>query len=363
MTTKILGPFAPNPDPTVGPIEVENPFQGQGTNDWKALVRNITPYALVVIAGASQSWLAPFEQDLYEFPGAINRFYLDVQTLGNVPGGNSSSAGSILVTAFDQSSSYDGTFPTSISQPQLQQTFSLLGEGTLDSTQLSISGVLAQSFDAVVCIAKVDATLTPPTTGWSPSVFMRLTVDATDGVTDFGGYTDSKGRFSPGRANFSVPGGGTRWTFAVIGKPGTFTSHNITVPFQIYGVTIADATALLGPPDGLILFLDPTDDAVESRYVEFDPVGPLGTWITMQYTYDGNDPGAGVQVIVYTDDGTEPPAGGSQQAISRIVLDLSGTTSVASEVRIPAHKAWTMEVRQNGDTDLVHFFGNIALLI
>jgi hypothetical protein len=118
MATKVLGPF--NPDPAISQkngILVANPFQGQGQNPWKALIRNVSPWPLFTIAGVYSYWIGPYEEDYYEFPGPLTSFTMIPvpQPLFPVV-----VVGFVLVTAFDQSSKYDGTFPCAITPPSLQ---------------------------------------------------------------------------------------------------------------------------------------------------------------------------------------------------------------------------------------------------
>lgn len=114
MATKalppIVAPFALNEA-----IEIDCPFQGQGLNTWQALVRNNTVYDLMVIAGASSTWLGPDEQDYYEFPPGISSFRLIPVNDESIP--QFIFQGTIKVTAFDQSSGYDGVFPQSLAPP------------------------------------------------------------------------------------------------------------------------------------------------------------------------------------------------------------------------------------------------------
>lgn len=113
MATKSLAPFYPNP-PTEATIPVVSPFMGQGRNKWKALVRNLSPYALILGIAVDTSWLGPFEEDYLEFPAGVQTFTIYPQIL---PTSGTGQQGVILVTAFDQSSDYDGDFPISLSLP------------------------------------------------------------------------------------------------------------------------------------------------------------------------------------------------------------------------------------------------------
>jgi len=209
MATKILGPFTPDPSSNE-PLTIDCPFSGQGTNNWKALVRNISPYALVVIGGASQTWLAPYEQDYYEFPGAVSSFLLTPQSLTASGGENGGPAGTILITAFDQSSSYDGVYPSQISQPQLEQTFTSIASGTLTDSDPTATGPLPQEFDAVLVVA----TVTSGTPEFGSPCFVQLLVKNSAGA-----FEDAKGRFTPGRMNFACAGGGDTWELNMVGIP------------------------------------------------------------------------------------------------------------------------------------------------
>jgi hypothetical protein len=121
MATKVLGPY--NPDPTVtGKIGIKTdcPFQGQGLNKWKALIRNVSPWPLIANAGVFTFWLGPYEQDYYEFPAGLQSFTLFPQAISLFAGFNVTVVGFVLVTAFDQSSAYDGAFPVALSPPAIE---------------------------------------------------------------------------------------------------------------------------------------------------------------------------------------------------------------------------------------------------
>jgi hypothetical protein len=113
MATKALEPIV-NPTPGEA-ILVENPFQGQGQNQWQALVRNNTVFDLMVIVGVSTTWLGPSEQDYLEFPAGVQSFRM-VPIADQIIPANIFS-GTLKVTCFDQSSGYDGVFPQALAPP------------------------------------------------------------------------------------------------------------------------------------------------------------------------------------------------------------------------------------------------------
>lgn len=118
MSTKALGPFVIGQGGfNVGAFFViDNPWQGQARNKWKALVRNNTVYDLMISASDYTTWLGPDEQDYYEFPEGVQSFAMIPVVTTPIPG--SIFEGDVKVTAFDQSSEYDGQFPTPLA-PQV----------------------------------------------------------------------------------------------------------------------------------------------------------------------------------------------------------------------------------------------------
>jgi hypothetical protein len=89
-------------------------------NKWKALIRNVSPYALVGSVGVFTVWLGPYEQDYWEFPSGVQSITLYPQNLSLFAGFNVIIVGFVLVTAFDQSSDYDGEFPVALTPPSVE---------------------------------------------------------------------------------------------------------------------------------------------------------------------------------------------------------------------------------------------------
>ena len=79
-------------------------------------MRNNTVYDLMISAGVYTSWLGPDEQDYLEFAEGIQSFQLIPVTTQEIPG--SIFEGDVKITAFDQSSGYDGQFPVPLA-PQV----------------------------------------------------------------------------------------------------------------------------------------------------------------------------------------------------------------------------------------------------
>ena len=254
MATKTLPPITP--DPANSPFIIDCPFQGQGQNEWKVLVRNLSPYAIQGAVGVYNYWLGPYEQDYWEL-NSIQSFMLIPVTLSTVPGG--SQLGSILITAFDQSSDYDGNFPVALTPPTLEQTFSLIAEGelTLDGTSYDgqqVSGLMPQPFDAVIAMVQITAN-DGEEPSENPIMVQLLCLDAPftgDGPPP-GLYTmDAKGRFTFGNAVLSTAAPLGYWELSVASPPefplAKGTSMAYLMKYAIYGVTIAEADALMAVP-------------------------------------------------------------------------------------------------------------------
>lgn len=220
---------------------VDSPWKGQGLNPWSALVWNLTPFAIAIAVSTSTYWIPPFTLDYYEFPDGVYSFGMVPTNVGN--GAVGTNVGYILVTAFDQSSSYDGAFPVALTQPALQQTFTVISSGqlTLPADRYT-SGQLSQSFDALFLVMSFEAG-TDPVRPEDELYFVTLTAfDATGNSVN-----DSKGRFTSGYLNLSCIGAGDQWSIAFDQFP--FDAN--TVGYTLYGVTIADTTSLLYPPAGV----------------------------------------------------------------------------------------------------------------
>jgi hypothetical protein len=127
--------------------------------------------------------------------------------------------GEILITAFDQSSDYDGQYPVALTPPTLEQTFSLIATGSIGpgtpSGDLEATGIMNQPFDAVIALCCMDLEETHPTA----PVFVQLRTQLSPGPTPIYS-TDRKGRFSSGQANLSTVGAGTVWFLDQDGETG-----------------------------------------------------------------------------------------------------------------------------------------------
>ena len=220
MATQTLPPIIP--DPTKSPFTVNNPWQGQGLNGWKILIRNLSPYALMAAVGVYNYWLGPYEEDYWDL-GTIQSFFFTTKTLSTTPGG--SQLGSVLITAFDQSSDYNGNFPVALTPPTLEQTFSLIAEGdlTMEGTSYvgqQVSGLMPQPFDAVIAMVQITSDGEEPFE--LPIMVQLFCLDAPfTGVGPPPGlYTmDAKGRFTLGNAVLSTAAPLEYWELSVAVPP------------------------------------------------------------------------------------------------------------------------------------------------
>ena len=304
---------------------VDSPWQGQGLDAWKALVRNLSPYALMVAVSTSTYWLGPFEQDYYEFPEGVYTFGIIPQIVGlSAP---SSAPGAVLVTAFDQSSDYDGNFPVALSPPTLEQTFSLIGSGTIDQDTPGglVAFGLTQQFGALLALCSwggLDGTESTP-------LFMTL---YTPGSFISPITMDQKGRFTEGLFNLSCAGAGDSVILQAVNGPAMF-----SIEYEIFGVTIADVEQLVSPPTGVSYSGD--------GGITIEPVvrARQGSKIAISGNVsDTTDP---TITLLESDDVwyEEWVASGSADVtVATTIFDITGSGSFAF-VR-PAHAAWALEL-------------------
>jgi hypothetical protein len=326
MATYALPPITPAP----GTLQtIDSPWQGQGVDVWRALVRNLSPYPLMIGVSTSTYWLAPYEQDFYEFPAGVYSFSIIPQeAIVTTAGG--SQVGTILVVAFDQSSNYDGVFPSPLSSPDLQQTFALLGSGTYNFGDPNPTGTQGQPFDAIVAYVELlsleqggDA---PPFS--SPAMFL---LTSTTPVVNAAAQ-DCKGSFAAG-ANLilACSGPGPVWNLSGIVADSGECSYN----YSVYGVTIGDPIGLLGPPQGAT---GPANPGIATEPYFWQPtlIGSVGTQLAIEGSYTG--PG---HLTISVCDGQYPFF-----STTTFVLIDDPTNSEDNTVNFsfqrPAHEAWVL---------------------
>ena len=324
MATQTLAPIN---DLTPGQIIfVDSPWQGQGLDAWKALVRNLSPYALMIAVSTSTYWLGPFEQDYYEFPLGVYTFGIIPQLVGlTAP---SATPGAVLVTAFDQSSSYDGNFPVALTPPTLEQTFTIIGSGTIDQDTpgTEVSYGLTQQFGALLCIASWGGL-----DGVAEATPLFLTM-YTPGGFILPITMDEKGRFTEGLFNLACAGAGDSVILQVVNPPATF-----SLEYEIFGITIADVEQLISPTSG-VSYSGPGDITIE-------PVvrGRQGSQIAISGSV--SDFTVPTITLLESDDVwfEQWVAGGTPDVtVSTTIFDVSGSGSF-SFVR-PAHAAWALQL-------------------